>query len=180
MATLKLINNTGADLPIADVGIVIPPSGDIFTDPEFLRTLVVSQNLRDFIVAQNLTANDGINNLSTQEAVVYLSLLWAQGGRDEISGIRVVASGQTTIAALTTVTLATIDRFATERLSFSLYVLDDVNGANFAPGLSFLGTDSVRAFFERANVLNRVLLKAANAHPTQNRTLDWAVLGVRV
>ncbi|MCI0557935.1 MAG: hypothetical protein MN733_05525 [Nitrososphaera sp.] len=179
MATLQLINNLGVNVDIPDVGIVIPPTGDVFTDPEFLRTLVVSQDLRNRLVAEDLTANDGVNNLPIEEALVYLSLLWTRGGRDEITGVRVLASGQTTIAALTTVTLATMTRFPTDRLSFHLYLLDDVNGANFSPGFSFLGIDSVRAYFERTATPNQVLFKASNAHLTQNRTIDWTVLAVR-
>lgn len=179
MATLQVINNAGSEVPIPDVGIVIPVTGELFTDPEFLRTLVVSSDLRSLITQEILTANDGVVNLTVQEAIVYLSLLWTRGGMDDISGIRVIASGQTTIAAGATSTLATITRFPNERLAIHMFVVDNVNGLNFAPGLASLGSDSIRAYFERTTVSNQVLLKGSNAHATQDRTLDWAVVAVR-
>lgn len=180
MITLQIINNLGVNVDIPDAGITIPPSGDTFTDPEFLRTICQSEDLRSRLTALDLTANDGVANLSVADAIVFLSLIWQQGGRSDCSGSRVVASGQTTVAGLATVTLATITRFAGERLAANIFVTDNVNGCNFAQGLSLLGTDSVRIYFEKTNVANQVLVKASNAHLTQSRTIDWAVTGVRV
>lgn len=179
MATLQLINNLGVNIDISDVGIIVPPTGELIDDPELLREVCQSNDLRSRLIAEDITANDGVTNLTTAEAIVYLSLLWQRGGRDDVSGIRIVASGTTSIAALATTTLATITRFANERLAIHMFVTDNVNGLNFVPGLTTLGTDSVRLYFERTTTGNQVLLKGSNAHLTQDRTVDWAVVAVR-
>lgn len=179
MATLQLINNLGSDIELTDVGFVIPPAGDTFTNPDNLRKLSQSDDLRSRLVAEDLTANDGVTNLAGNEALTYLSLLWQRGGRDDVTGIRVIASGQTLINANTTVDLGTFTKFPTERLSIFLYGVNDVNGFAFASGLALLG-DSVRGFFERTNVANQCKARASNGSLVTARTVDWAVVGIRV
>jgi hypothetical protein len=179
MATLQLINNLGTDIELADVGFTIPPSGDTFTNPDHLRKLSQSDDLRSRLTAEDLTANDGVANLSTAEALVYLSLLWQQGGRSDVAGMRVIASGQTLINANTTVDLATITKFQTERLQIFLFPTNDVNGLAFASSLALLG-DSIRGFFERTNVANQCKVRASNGNLVTSRTVDWTVVGIRV
>lgn len=179
MATLQLINNLGSIIQLPDVGIEVPIAGETIDDPELLREVCQSNDLRSRLIAEDITANDGVNNLTTAEAIVYLSLLWQRGGRDDVSGMRIISSGTTTIAAGATSTLATISRFPNERLAIHMFVTDNVNGLNFAPGLASLGSDSVRLYFERTANANEVLLKGSNAHATQDRTVDWAVTAVR-
>lgn len=179
MATLQLINNIGADVELTDVGFVIPPGGDIFTNPDHLIRLAGSNDLRARLVANDLTANDGVANMSAQEAIVYLSILWQKNGRDEVAGIRILASGTTLVASSSTVTLATVAKFATERLSIFLFVTDDVAGAGFGEGLGSINGDSVRVFFERTSTPNECVARAQNA-ALAARTVQWAVVGMRV
>lgn len=179
MATLQLINNRGTDITLTDVGFVIPPAGDTFTSPDHLIKLSQSEDLRSRITAGDLTANDGVSNLEKIEALTYLSLLWQKGGRDEVTGIRVIASGQTLINENTTVDLGTFTKFQTERLSIFLYGVNDINGFAFSAGLALLG-DSVRGFFERTNVANQFKARASNGSLVTSRTVDWAVVGIRI
>lgn len=179
MATLQLINNLGVNIDLTDVGFVIPPGGDVFTNPDHLIKLAQSEDLRSRLTALDLTANDGVTNLPVGEAITYLSILWQKAGRDQVCGIRVIASGQTLINANTTVDLATFTKFPTERLSIFLFGINDVNGLAFASGLSLLG-DSIRGFFERTNVANECKARASNGNSVTSRTVDWAVVGVRL
>lgn len=179
MATVQFINNLGSDIDLTDIGYTIPAAGVTETDPDFLRKLVDSNELRTHLDNGDVTINDGVSNLDAADAKVYLSILWQQAGRDDVCGIRIIASGQTLINANTTVDLATLSRFPNERLKLFLFPTNDVNGLAFAESLSLLG-DSVRVFFERTNVANQCKARASNGNLLTSRTVDWAVVAVRV
>lgn len=179
MATVQFINNLGSEISLNDIGYVIPAEGVTETDPDFLRKLVDSNELRTHLDNADVTINDGVSNLSAADAKVYLSILWQKAGRDDVCGIRVIASGQTLINANTTVDLATITKFPNERLSIFLFPTNDVNGLAFCSGLSLLG-DSVRGFFERTSTPNQCKVRASNGNLVSQRTVDWTVVAVRV
>lgn len=179
MAMAKFINNLNVDIDLNDIGYTVPAAGVTETDPDFLRKLVDSNDLRNRLDAGDITLNDGGLNMSAAEAKVYLSILWQKAGRDDVCGIRVLASGQTLINANTTVTLATITRFPTERLQVFMWGVNDVNGLAFAESLGLLG-DSIRGFFERTNVANQANARASNGSLVAARTVDWAVVGIRI
>ena len=76
---LKIINNTASDVPIADIGIIIPASGDETIDqPRLLSRCGVSTSLRDLIIAGTLKLNDGVNDVSDALAPRFLN--WATAG----------------------------------------------------------------------------------------------------
>lgn len=179
MASVQFINNLGQDIDLSDIGITIPAAGTTETDPELLIKFVQSNDLRNRLDAGDIVLNDGVANMEAAEAKVFLSILWQKAGRDDVCGIRVIASGQTLINANTTVDLATFTKFPTERLSIFLFGINDVNGLAFAPGLSLLG-DSIRGFFERTNVANQCKARASNGNLVSSRTVDWAVVGIRI
>lgn len=83
MATLIIKKPTAGDLFINDLGIIIPGSGqDTFTDPETIRSVVGSVDLRDFVTSGTLVVNNGTQDLAAQLGLIYLSLLWTQAGFD--------------------------------------------------------------------------------------------------
>lgn len=179
MATAQFINNLGQDIDLNDIGITIPAAGVTETDPELLRKLVDSNDLRNRLDAGDITLNDGVANMPAAEAKVYLSILWQRAGRDDVAGIRVLASGQTLINANTTVDLATVTRFPTERIKLFMFPTNDVNGLAFAESLSLLG-DSVSGFSERTTTSHQFKARATNGNLLASRTLDWAVVGIRI
>lgn len=180
MPNVQFINNSEVEITLSDIGVTIPAEGMTESDPDFLRKLVDSNDLRNRLDNQDVVLNDGGANMTAAEAKVYLSLLWQTAGRDDVTGIRVLASGQTLINGATTVTLGTFTRFPTERLSIFLFPTNDVNGLSFAEGIAAGAGDSMRGFFERTTNPNEFLARAANANAVTARTLDWAVVGVRL
>jgi len=78
MATLRLVNNTAAPLPIVDCGIVLAASATVdFTDSENTRNLIMSQDLRTLVTAGSLSLQDGIG---TPIVVLDLYSYWARCG----------------------------------------------------------------------------------------------------
>lgn len=179
MATVQFINNIATDIDLTDIGYTIPAAGVTETDPDFLRKLVDSNELRTHLDNNDVTINDGSANLSAANAKVYLSLLWQTAGRDDVCGMRVLASGNSTINGNTTVTLATLTRFPRERLCVFLFATNDVNGLAFSTGLALMG-DSIRGYLERTNNPDEFLAKASNGNQLSSRNVDWAVVGIRV
>jgi hypothetical protein len=179
MATVQFVNNIQQEINLSDIGYVIPAEGATETDPDLLRKLVDSNMLRTALDNNDVTINDGVANLAAAEAKVYLSILWQKAGRDDVCGIRVIASGQTLINANTSVDLITLTKFPTERLAIFLFPTNDVNGLAFCSSLSLLG-DSVRGFFERTNVPNQCKARASNGNLLSSRTVDWAVVGIKI
>jgi len=74
MATLKITNTTAPAVPINDVGVVIPAgigSFDAFTDPDLIRDLASSRDLRTLVLAGTLTLSDGVNALAISDLRFY-------------------------------------------------------------------------------------------------------------
>lgn len=70
---LKVVNNTGANVVIADVGVLIPASSfDTFTDQNLMRQLATSTKLRSLVTAGTLTVNDGTSNIPTWQTDGFL------------------------------------------------------------------------------------------------------------
>lgn len=70
---LRVQNNTGVVVTIADVGVVIPASGfDIFTDDRLVRQLAISGSLRTLVGLSTLTLNDGSTNIPIWQADSFL------------------------------------------------------------------------------------------------------------
>jgi len=83
MATLTLKNSTGAEVSIADVGVIIPASGqDTYSDGVTIATLCCSVSLRSLVSAGTLIVNNGSSDLSIAEGAVYLATLWSNVGFD--------------------------------------------------------------------------------------------------
>jgi len=81
MAVLRVINNTPAIVTIADVGVIIPASGDdTYTDPRLVRDIAASQSLRVLITAGTLKVNDGVVDIATAEADGFLLSFIVSGG----------------------------------------------------------------------------------------------------
>lgn len=177
MATVQFINNLGVDIDLTDIGITIPAGGITETDPDLLTKLVQSNELRTHLDNGDITLNDGIANMAATEAKVFLSILWQRAGRDDVAGIRVLASGTTLINANSVVNLATVTRFPTERLSIFLFATNDVNGLGFAESLT---GGEVRGFFDRTTTPNQCIARAGNSNLLASRTVDWAVVGIRI
>jgi len=73
VSTLKVINNTAADVSILDAGLVIAASGfDVFDDPATLRALSGSRVLRSLLSAGTLKLNDGTNDVPAASAEALL------------------------------------------------------------------------------------------------------------
>ena len=89
---------------------------------------------------------------------------------------RVLGSGSTSVAALTTVTLGTFTRGANERLTIIGYVTESVASLQFNEAGSILGADGVLYFLERTANANEVLAKARNINAADARTLEWIVV----
>ncbi len=97
MATLKIINNTPADVFISDVGIVIPASGeDTITDKGLVRKLAVSEHLRALVTALTLKLNDGSVDIPPADADGFLLNYFLTGTSD--SPIKIPTLSHNTIA----------------------------------------------------------------------------------
>jgi len=179
MATLTLINNTIADIFLEDVGFVVPVAGDNYTDPHNLLDLALSQSLRDRLTAGDITANDGTVNLGLNEAFIYLSALWARAGRDEISALRLAASGTTVIPPGAMVDLATFTRNPQERIQLLHWANPAVAGLGWGEGGPLGLPDSIELFYERTAVPDQAKARAKNNNLLAARTIDWAVMLVR-
>jgi hypothetical protein len=89
MATLKIINNTGADVTIADAGVVIPASSSsTLTNDGSIRALCKSASLRTLVTALTLTINDGTQDRDAN----YLDVLWGGIGFQEDHPYRVATT----------------------------------------------------------------------------------------
>ena len=76
--TLKVTNNTGTDVTISDVGILIPASGfDTFSSQPFIEALALSSDFRAKIDDATFTVSDGTSDLSASAAKAYIAGLWA-------------------------------------------------------------------------------------------------------
>jgi hypothetical protein len=95
----------------------------------------------------------------------------------DLSSIRVVASGTTAVPAVTTVTLTTFVRGAGERLSLLLFGTEHIAGVQYNEGGSIQSADGVAAWFEETATMNEVNVRARNFNATNARTIDWAVQG---
>lgn len=85
MATLILKNNTASVVTIADVGATILGSGqDTYDDMMILLELSSSSDLRGLVTDGTLTVNDGTDDLSISDGLIYLSTLWSRAGSDEV------------------------------------------------------------------------------------------------
>lgn len=83
-ATLIIKNNTASVVTIADVGMLIPASGqDSYADAQQIVELSASNSLRDLLTASTLTVNDGSSDLSLAQALIYLEKLWSRRGQVE-------------------------------------------------------------------------------------------------
>jgi hypothetical protein len=74
MATLKIINATVPAVFIGDVGVEIPAgigSFDAFTDPDLIRDLCASGDLRTLVLGGTLTLSDGVNAISISDLRFY-------------------------------------------------------------------------------------------------------------
>lgn len=81
MATLIIKKPTPVDFFIADVGIIIPGSGqDTFTDSALIRRLTTSDDTRAAVTGGTLVVNDGISDLSPTAGIEYFEQLWVQAG----------------------------------------------------------------------------------------------------
>jgi hypothetical protein len=96
----------------------------------------------------------------------------------KLDKFRVVASGQTSVAAASTVDLTTITRNANERLQILGFVTEDTAGIQFSESIDVLAGDKVGYFFERTANAGEVKARATNTHATLARTLDWVILGI--
>lgn len=86
MATLIIKKPTAGNLFINDLGIIIPGSGqETFTDPETIRHVVGSVDLRDFVTSGTLVVNNGLVDLAFELGLIYMSRLWTQAGFDSPS-----------------------------------------------------------------------------------------------
>lgn len=94
--------------------------------------------------------------------------------------LRVVGSGTTTLNNMQEVVVGPFTRRPDERLSSALYVTNDVAGAAMVSDYASLGaTDLVRCWLRRTANSNEFELVISNDNPTNSRTAEWVVLGVR-
>lgn len=72
MATLTVVNNTGSDVVIGDVGVLVPGSGsDTYQDPVTIRDLALSRDLRSLVDAGTLSLTDGTNPITVEDLLEY-------------------------------------------------------------------------------------------------------------
>lgn len=78
-----VINNTGSDVLIGDVGEIIPASGQqSFINMASLSELRASLDIRTLVGAGTLTLNDGINNISIADSDSFLNNIFDTGLRN--------------------------------------------------------------------------------------------------
>jgi hypothetical protein len=93
-----------------------------------------------------------------------------------VTAQRVVASGSTSVAALTTATITTQTRNASERLTGLIFVSE--NDAGYGWANTIAGATNMAWWFERTASANQFTLRARNNHATLARTLEWVILGI--
>lgn len=93
-------------------------------------------------------------------------------------GIRQIAKGSTSVAALSTVTLATITRNTGELLSVYAFIATNTAGIELYQGVAPTLADRVGVYLEKTANANEVLLRANNTNSTTARTVDWMVTGI--
>lgn len=77
MASLRINNLTAAIVPIPDVGIEVPASAsETITNPDLLRSLALSRDLRALVTALTLSIDDTVNPLTFDDLAAY----WSLGG----------------------------------------------------------------------------------------------------
>lgn len=89
---------------------------------------------------------------------------------------RKVSSGQTSLTANTTGTIATLTRNANEALDFYGYLTNNTASLRWGFNQGASGTN-ISLFFERTANSNEFLFRYINADLTNARTLDWVVAG---
>lgn len=103
----------------------------------------------------------------------------------QISDQRIVASGTNlTIAANTTVTVATVTRQAGEVVSYKIFVTDNVNNAQWAEqGVDLDIPDTIAGSFQKtgggANEF-KFLLRNSNVNLADSRTVDWMIKAYKI
>jgi hypothetical protein len=96
-----------------------------------------------------------------------------------VTALRVIASGQTTIANLTTTTVATFTRNALERVGLQMFVTDNVAGVSWAEQGTVISMTTVVGRFEKTGGgSNEARLVIRNNEAVSSRTVDWLVLGI--
>jgi hypothetical protein len=77
MALLRVTNTTALAVTVQDVGVLIAAlSSDDFTNPNFIRDLATSQDLRTLVLAGTLTLSDGTNPVTISDLLQY----WQSAG----------------------------------------------------------------------------------------------------
>lgn len=72
--TVIVINNTLSDYLLNDFGVTIPALGQIvLSDTEPFGSIIDSDDLNTSVINEEVIINDGITNLTTEEALQFLN-----------------------------------------------------------------------------------------------------------
>lgn len=97
-----------------------------------------------------------------------------------INGLRMIASGTTSVPGAGVTTLATVTMLPNENPFVRAFVTDNVAGAVWSEGSAPLPVvDRITLFYERTTNANEVLLRADNSNVATARNVRWCLCGIQ-